>query len=185
MREDMNKERTYDDQIPEVTKDKVVYFTKAYTNLQRDSFKSFADMSFGYYDKETKAWFFKTAVGGIFKMFMAYLSAKKMSYFQVRSDQTARGSYEQLTDATGNKLWSVVDTDENGSAYAIIVNDNDLNNKYAHLKDTAVPKLGWTGTYMEGIIQSYLHLIKDIGIGTKEALRNGDTTVFKKYERVW
>ena len=55
MREDMNKERTYDDQIPEVTKDKVVYFTKAYTNLQRDSFKSFADMSFGYYDKETKA----------------------------------------------------------------------------------------------------------------------------------
>lgn len=180
MREDMNKERTYDDQIPEVTKDKVVYFTKAYTNLQRDSFKSFADMSFGYYDKETKAWFFKTAVGGIFKMFMAYLSAKKMSYFQVRSDQTARGSYEQLTDATGNKLWSVVDTDENGSAYAIIVNDNDLNNKYTHLKDTAVPKLGWTGTYMEGIIQSYLHLIKDIGIGTKEALRNGDTTVFKK-----
>ena len=142
MREDMNKERTYDDQIPEVTKDKVVYFTKAYTNLQRDSFKSFADMSFGYYDKETKAWFFKTAVGGIFKMFMAYLSAKKMSYFQVRSDQTARGSYEQLTDATGNKLWSVVDTDENGSAYAIIVNDDDLNNKYAHLKDTAVPKLG-------------------------------------------
>ena len=179
MREDMNKELPYEAQIPEVTKDKVVYFSKAYTTLQRDSFKSFADMSFGYYDKETKAWLFKTAVGGIFKMFMAYLSAKKMSYFQVRSDQTARGSYEQLTDATGNKLWSVVDTDENGSSYAIIVNDADLNSKYSHLKDTAVPKLGWTGTYMEGIIQSYLHLIKELGIGTKEALRNGDTTVFK------
>ena len=35
---------------------------KAYTDLQRNSFKSFADMSFGYYDKEVKAWFFKTAI---------------------------------------------------------------------------------------------------------------------------
>ena len=33
---------------------------------------------------------------------------------------------------------------------------------------------------MEGIFQSYIHLFKDLGIGTYEALRNGDTSVYKK-----
>ena len=61
-------------------------------------------MTFGYYDRDTKAWFFKTAVGVIFKQFMAYLSAKKMRYFQVRSNSTARGEFKQLEDPMGNKI---------------------------------------------------------------------------------
>lgn len=79
-------------------------FIKAYTNRQRNSMKSFADMAFGYYDRDTKAAFFKTSIGVLFKQFMAFLSAKKMSYFQVRSNNTARGSYTQLTDTSGKKI---------------------------------------------------------------------------------
>ena len=103
MREDMNKENK-ENFIPAPKPGQVANLPKAYTDLQRNSFKSFADMSFGYYDKEMKAWFFKTAVGGIFKQFMAYLSAKKMKYFQVRTDITSRGSYKQLTNVAGEKL---------------------------------------------------------------------------------
>lgn len=77
---------------------------QAYTNKQRNSMKSLADMAFGYYDRETKAHFFKTSIGLIFKQFMAYMSAKKMQYFQVRSNTTSRGSYKQLEDAKGQKI---------------------------------------------------------------------------------
>ena len=53
---------------------------RAYTNRQRDSLKSFSDLCFGYYDKETKSEFYKTVIGVIFKQFMAFGSSKKMQY---------------------------------------------------------------------------------------------------------
>jgi hypothetical protein len=109
---------------------------KAYTNRQRNSIKSFADLSFGYYDRETKAKFFKTAVGLIMKQFMAFLSSKKMQYFQVRSNNTARGSFKQLTDAKGLAIWSV-----NIDGEIKLVNDEQLNSEYAEYKEYAQPKL--------------------------------------------
>lgn len=147
---------------------------KAYTNRQRNSIKSFADLSFGYYDRETKAKFFKTAVGLIMKQFMAFLSSKKMQYFQVRSNNTARGSFKQLTDAKGLAIWSV-----NIDGEIKLVNDEQLNSEYAEYKEYAQPKLVWQGTYMEGIFQSYVHLFKNLGIGTVDYFKKGDSEIFK------
>lgn len=87
-------------------KDWMLY--KAYTNKQRDSMKSFADLTFGYYDKEVKAEFFKTAVGGVFKQFMSYMTAKKTQYFLVRTNDTARGEYEQIKNAKGELIYKRV-----------------------------------------------------------------------------
>lgn len=84
-----------------------IYLPKAYTNRQRSSMKSFADTTFGYYDVETKALFFKTAIGQIFKQFMAYMAGKKVQYYQAGSDDVARGSFEQITDNSGDKIWRV------------------------------------------------------------------------------
>ena len=99
MREEMEKDN------PELFEGQSnTYLPMAYTNRQRNSMKSFADTSFGYYDNETKALFFKTAVGQIFKQFMAFMTGKKVQYYQAGSDQTARGSFEQLTDISGDKL---------------------------------------------------------------------------------
>ena len=55
MSNDMNNELGVANQIPSPEPGKVPNLPKAYTDLQRNSFKSFADMSFGYYDKEVKA----------------------------------------------------------------------------------------------------------------------------------
>lgn len=102
MRQALNSE--LDEDIPTYKPGNVVSLSRAYTNDQRNSFKSFTDMAYGYYDRETKSWFFKTAVGGLFKMFLSYISAKKMSWWQTRSDVTARGEFKQLTDTSGNKI---------------------------------------------------------------------------------
>lgn len=153
-------------------------FIKAYTNRQRNSMKSFADMAFGYYDRDTKAAFFKTSIGVLFKQFMAFLSAKKMSYFQVRSNNTARGSYTQLTDTSGKKIWSV-----NIDGETKIVTDDELNTTYKSYKQFAKPKLAWTGTYMEGIFQSYVNLLRDVGVGSYEALTGKGLDTLKKVRR--
>ena len=101
MREELNKELA---PIDRITTNKYTPLPKAYTTLQRNSMKSFSDMTFGYYDRDTKAWFFKTAVGVIFKQFMAYMAGKKVQYYQAGSDDVARGSFEQITDNSGDKI---------------------------------------------------------------------------------
>lgn len=173
MRDDLNNELEADQRID--TK-KYQPLPRAYTNLQRNSMKSCADIAFGYYDRETKAHFFKTSIGLTFKQFMAYMSAKKMQYFQVRSNTTSRGSYKQLEDAKGNKIWSVYLPNNE----IRIVTDEILNTELAEYKDYAQPKMAWTGTYMEGIFQSYMHLFHDLGIGTYEALKGDGTDTLKK-----
>lgn len=175
MRDEFNKELEIGQRI---TTDKYMPLPRAYTNLQRNSMKSFADMSFGYYDRETKAHFFKTAIGLTFKQFMAYLSAKKMRYFQERSDTTSRGSFKQLTDTHGNKIWTIIL--EDGTKQNIT--DEELNTTYKEYKTIAKPKLVWQGTYMEGIFQSYLNLIKELYTGTKEFIKGDGTETFK---RLW
>jgi hypothetical protein len=89
------------------------YLERAYTARQRDSLKSFADTTFGYYDVETKALFFKTAIGQIFKQFMAYFAGKKVQYYQKGSNNTARGEFKQLMDINGNKIWRIIDDEGN------------------------------------------------------------------------
>ena len=61
-------------------------------------------------------------------------------YFQVRTDQTARGSYKQLTDSSGNKLWSIAIS--NSPLEVRIVNDKDLEGEYKQYAADAKPKLG-------------------------------------------
>lgn len=184
MREELNKELAPVDRI---TTSKYTPLPKAYTTLQRNSMKSFSDMTFGYYDRDTKAWFFKTAVGVIFKQFMAYLSAKKMRYFQVRSNSTARGEFKQLEDPMGNKIWTILVDDGSPDGTLLTVTDQELIDKYPQYKDVAKPKLAWTGAYMEGIVQSYLHLFKEIGVGSWQLLKDPEqakqtfSKLFKEY----
>lgn len=147
-----------------------VYLPKAYTNRQRNSMKSFADTTFGYYDVETKALFFKTAVGQIFKQFMAYMAGKKVQYYQAGSDVVARGSFEQVTDNTGEKLWKIGTTVKKNSELT------------ADERISAIPVLAWKGAYIEGIFQSYMNLFKELGIGTWDALSGKNTDAFK---RIW
>lgn len=184
MREDMISDSGGDIQIAElkdgVNTGKDWYLPKAYTNKQRNSLKSFADITFGYYDKETKAWFFKTALGGVFKQFMAYMTAKKSQYFFVRTDKTDRGSYEQVTDSKGNKIFKILITNDNGEIRPIEITENELHNNYKDQIETAEPVLCWTGAYMEGVFNSIVHLCTSLTKGSISAIKDGDTELLKE-----
>lgn len=155
-------------------KDWMLY--KAYTNKQRDSMKSFADITFGYYDKEVKAEFFKTAVGGVFKQFMSYMTAKKSQYFLVRTNDTARGEYEQIKNAKGELIYKGI-TDNDIIKYITESEYNSLSDKD---KDNFQPAMAWTGSYMEGIFQSYMHLLKGLYESVKEIKTGNSKKILKE-----
>lgn len=171
MRNDLNKESE-----EKIETDKFSALTRAYTNKQRDSLKSFADTAFGYYDRETKANFFKTAIGLTFKQFMAYMSAMKTRYFLSRTNNTARGAYKQLEDTRGRKIWTIRLEDNEIKT----INDDMLNGEYSQYKHTAKPKLAWQGTYLEGIVQSYVNLIKELSGGTIDLIKGNGAEAFKR-----
>lgn len=173
MRNDLNTELE-----EKIEGDGIIPLTRAYTNKQRDSIKSFSDSAFGYYDRETKANFFKTAVGLTFKQFMAYMSALKTRYFLSRTNNTARGAYKQLTDTRGRKIWTIRVGNEIKT-----VNDDMLNGEYSQYKHTAKPKLAWQGTYIEGIVQSYFNLLKELCGGTVDLFKGNGTEAFKRIYR--
>lgn len=149
------------------------FLQRAYTDRQRASIKSFADTSFGYYDNEVKAIFFKTAVGQIFKQFMAYMTGKKVQYFQAGSDQIARGGFDQLSDINGDKLWRIIDSDGN----PVVKKDSELTDNE---RLEAKPILGWKGTYIEGIFQSYMNLLKDLGFNTWNSVTGKNPATWNK-----
>lgn len=169
MRDDMKDDDhpLVDPDKAETSKDWMLY--KAYTNKQRDSMKSFADLTFGYYDKEVKAEFFKTAVGGIFKQFMSYMTAKKTQYFLVRTNDTARGEYEQIKNAKGELIYKRAKDDA-----VEHITESEYNKLSESDKNEFQPAMAWTGSYMEGIVQSYVHLFKELYRSVKE-MRQGNS----------
>lgn len=152
-------------------------FEMAYTVLQRESIKSFADESFGYYDLETKAEWNKLWQGMLFKQFMTYLSAKKTQYTLKRTTVASQGHFTPVVDVKGNQKYIKIITDANGTwVNSEIVNEN-----------TGIPLYSWEGRVMEGIFQTYQQLFKDVYLNVKQIVNKdpelNTTDLWRKYVR--
>ena len=150
-------------------------FEMAYTVLQRESIKSFADESFGYYDLETKAEWNKLWQGMLFKQFMTYLSAKKTQYVLKRTTIASQGHFTPVVDTKGNQKFIKIIVDANGTwINSEIVNEN-----------TGIPLYAWEGRVMEGVFQTYQQLFKDIYGNVKQMIVKdpelSTTDLWKKY----
>lgn len=136
----------------------------AYTNLERDSIKSFADMSFGYYDRETKSHWNRLWQGAVLKQFMTYLTAKKTQYMLRRTTIPSQGHFVPVVNKNGEQVYTKTIIDKNG--YFI---ESEITTE-----DTGVPLIMWEGRIMEGIFQTYFGLIKDLYNFTKNQITNND-----------
>lgn len=150
-------------------------FEMAYTVLQRESIKSFADESFGYYDLETKAEWNKLWQGMLFKQFMTYLSAKKTQYTLKRTTVASQGHFTPVVDVKGNQKYIKIITDANGTW----VNSEIVS------EDTGIPLYSWEGRIMEGIFQTYQQLFKDVYTNVKQMISKdpelSTTDLWRKY----
>ena len=141
-------------------------FSRAYTIRQRESIKSFADMSFGYYDLETRSQWNRTWQAAVLKQFMTYLTAKKTQYMLKRTTIPAQGSFVEVKDENGDQVYVKVIVDKNG--YFV---DSELVKD-----DTGIPLHCWQGRVMEGIFQTWAQVFKDIKT-TVESTFTSDSNV--------
>ena len=185
-REELNETSDSDDRITQAisSSNKDWYLTTAYTTKERNSLKSFSDTTFGYYDRDTKAWLYKTAIGVLFKQFMAYASSKKVQYFKTRTDQTDRGEYAQLTTNSGERIWKIIISDDAGKAIPLNVKESELDSKYSEYKNSAKPVYIWKGAFVEGIVNSYWNLLTETVKAGKLYFYDGDLESKQKAKEI-
>lgn len=111
---------------------------KAYSNLERESVKSFINYIHGSYDHGDNILAKNTLLGMLFIQFRTWLFAKKRQYVAKRSNDYAIGSIKQEKDIEGNLKWWKIDGDS----------------KIKTTENTGDPVLGWEGTMMEGVFNS-------------------------------
>lgn len=102
---------------------------KAYTNKERESIKSFTDLSYGHYDKERNAPAKHTVLGILFGQYMTFWPSKVKYYLGKPGEPTKRGRYNHKHEIIdGEKVYYYVkwETNEAGEEYRLEVKESEL-----------------------------------------------------------
>lgn len=106
---------------------------RAYTFQEGQSIKTFADMCFGHYDKETQMMLKHRFLGAFMLQFKTYYSAKLEQWTMGRGNYCI-GSYKHLEDVSGEKLMLKINYSEDGTLDSKVVKESELQDD-----DYAVP----------------------------------------------
>lgn len=145
---------------------------KAYSAKERNSFKSFTDMAYGYYDKDSQSQSNNLWWGMTWLNFMQFWPGKMAMWFkkpvteediQKSPDSSPMGRFEQETieDENGNKVlqWRKPILDDNGD---YTYNEDGKMMIEIVSENTGDPALKWTGTPYEGLAYSVFYTLQDL-----------------------
>jgi len=119
---------------------------RAYTLQEGQSIKSFADLCFGHYDKNTQMLAKHMFLGAFALQFRTFLSAK-LEQWILKPGTYDQGQYENVYDVDGVQLVRVYTFDENGIPSVEIKRESDVTES-----DNYEPYKEWKGKYMEGML---------------------------------
>lgn len=142
-------------------KDKV---NQAYSELERNSFKSLTDTAYGYYDKDAQSQLHNTAFGVIFLQFMQYWPSKMQLWFG-----KSMGFEGDKTESPIGKYVQKTRKDENGEVKLLWRKpryDPDTG-EFTHefdevFENTSDPVWVWEGIPQEGLAIAVFHTIQDV-----------------------
>lgn len=137
---------------------------KGYTEQERNSFKSFTDMAYGYYDTDSKSQLGNTFGGMIFLQFLSFWPGKMRQWFgkPLSAEESPMGKFIHKTTKENGKdvlMWrKPVYSDE----------DPTVIEYFEHVtENTGDPLMEWQGSYHEGLIYSLLYTAQEAFIGLK------------------
>jgi hypothetical protein len=122
---------------------------RAYTVREGLSIKSFADLCFGHYDKNTQMMAKHAFLGSFFLQFRTFISAK-LEQWILKPGTYNIGKYAEKFDVDGVRIMRVIKYNEDGSPSIEFKREDELtdDDKYA------TPFKEWQGRFMEGIAYS-------------------------------
>lgn len=141
---------------------------KAYTNREANSIKSFSDLCYGHYDKNTQLLAKHMLLGSFFLQFKTFISSK-LEQWILKPDTYDQGSMQLLTDPNGHKFVRKYVKDEKGIIRVIITTEDKLqpgDNWEYHYE--------WKGKFQEGILYSMISYIKAFG-----------KLDYKEFQKLW
>lgn len=130
----------------------------AYAEKERSSFKTFTDMAYGYYDRDSQSQLTNTLFGMVFFQFMQFWPGKMKMWFAkplAEGEEGPMGKYEQAYRVRDGKkilLWRRTTINDDGS----VTVENDIE------EDTGDPMVSWVGNQYEGLAYSVFSTIRDI-----------------------
>lgn len=139
---------------------------KAYSEKERSSFKSFTDMAYGYYDKDTQSQSTNLWWGLTWMQFMQFWPGKMRMWFgkTVDENNSPMGRVVQATKKVDGKeipLWRKTIQREDGSYDVEPTEEN-----------TGDPLLEWKGTPYEGLAYSVLSTVRDLATLNFSEIKN-------------
>lgn len=118
---------------------------RAYTIQEGNSIKSFAEMCFGHYDKNTQMLCKFMMIGSFILQFRTFLSAK-LEQWILKPGTYNQGSYQLQSDKNGNRYVRIYTFNEDGIPSVKLDTENNLKEE-----DTWDYYYEWNGRFMEGI----------------------------------
>ena len=137
---------------------------QAYSLKERNSFKSFTDMAYGYYDKDAQAHINNTWYGIIWLQFMQFWPGKMRQWFgkPISSEKSPIGDHIQKTrkkpDGSEVLLWRK-------PIYGDASDPEKVTDFDEVEEDTGDPAIGWVGSPQEGLAYSVLKTLHDVSTG--------------------
>ena len=146
--------------------------SKAYSEKERNSFKSFTDMAYGYYDKDSQSQLNNTWYGMIWLQFMQFWPGKMKQWFgkPVEGKNSPIGKFKHKTRIEDGKevlLYKKPIYRED---------EPDVIERFEEVtEDTGDPVYEWEGSPQEGLIYSALYTLHDVLTGNfKDLKANSD-----------
>lgn len=156
----LNQEKSEEDSL--LTENDLI--TKAYSEKERASFKSFTDMAYGYYDKDSQSQLNNTFFGMVWMQFLQFWPGKMRQWFgkPVKGENSPIGAFKQKTIIENGKevlLWKKPRYSED---------DPTKIEGFDHVvENTGDPLMEWEGSPQEGFVYSILFTLQDVFKGLK------------------
>lgn len=136
----------------------------AYTDKEVISFKSFADMSYGFYSQDVRALHEKLAISGLFFQFKTYLTTHFVAYFLKPDHYNQYEKAFKFDPETGKQLY--YKTNEFGE----VVYDKD-NRLIETTEVTDIPVTHLQKRWLQGIVYTVGDILKDLKTGGETGSR--------------
>lgn len=159
--EQLNIENAGEDKEPFTENDLI---DKAYSEKERASFKSFTDMAYGYYDKDSQSQLNNTWYGMVWLQFMQFWPGKMKQWFgkPLDASRSPIGQFKQKTEKDENgvevPLFKKPRLDEQGN---YLKENGQIVFDFVR-EDTGDPLYEWTGSPQEGLMYSMLYTLHDV-----------------------
>ena len=138
---------------------------RAYTLLEGQSIKSFADLCFGHYDKNTQMLAKHMFFGAFMLQFRTFLSAK-LEQWVLKPGTYDQGQFEDIYDIDGVQLVRVYTFNEDGIPSVEIKRKTDVSET-----DHYEPYKEWKGRYMEGMLYTLWDFGKSVLTWDQEQMK--------------